>query len=383
MAKPKGHIDWLILLPIVGLMLFSIAFVYSASASIAEMRFGDSERLFINHAIRIFLGLAMIIIFARIDYHVWKKISKPLLFFAIILLIIVLFAGYNIKGASRWLFIGPLTFQPSELAKFALVVHFAAMLDKKQPVIKTFESGFLPFLFWTLVICGLIALQPNFSTTFVIYFIAMSMMFIGNTNLLHLGATTFVGLSAAGLYAVSAEYRLQRIMAFLGMDPNTIDPETVNYQLRQALIALGNGGLFGTGPGQSRQSNLFLPESYGDFIFSVIGEEYGFVGVVLIICTFALVFWRGMMVARRAPDNFGYFLAVGILITFAIYVFVNAGVNVGLLPTTGLPMPFVSYGGSAVLIYAAAVGILLNISAQSGIYPRYGTEEKIPKDIPT
>ncbi|MFW5702035.1 MAG: FtsW/RodA/SpoVE family cell cycle protein, partial [Bacteroidota bacterium] len=165
------------------------------------------------------------------------------------------------------------------------------------------------------------------------------------------------------------------IMAYLGMDPNTIDPESVNYQLRQALIALGNGGLFGTGPGQSRQSNLFLPESYGDFIFSIIGEEYGFIGVLLVIATFVLVFWRGMMVARRAPDDFGYFLAVGILITFAIYVFVNAGVNVGLLPTTGLPMPFVSYGGSAVLIYAMAVGVLLNISAQSGIYPRAVAQE--------
>jgi cell division protein FtsW len=382
MAKPGGHIDWLILLPVVGLMLFSIAFVYSASAPIAEMRFGQPERLFINHALRILAGIVTIIIFSRIDYHRWKKISKPLMFVAIALLIVVLFAGYNIKGASRWLFIGPLTFQPSELAKFALVVHFAVMLDRKQPVIKTFESGFLPFLFWTLVICLLIALQPNFSTTFVIYFIAMSMMFIGNTNLLHLGATTLVGLTAAGLYAVSAEYRLQRIMSFLGINPKSIDPETVNYQLRQALIALGNGGLFGTGPGQSRQSDLFLPESYGDFIFSIIGEEYGFVGVVLIILTFGLIFWRGMMVARRAPDNFGYFLAVGVLITFAIYVFVNAGVNVGLLPTTGLPMPFVSYGGSAVLIYAAAIGILLNISAQSGIYPRYGSGRKFPEDTP-
>jgi cell division protein FtsW len=369
MKKTAGYIDWLILLPIVGLMLFSISFVYSASASIAEFKFGTAEELFYKHALRVFIGIIFIFVFAKIDYHLWEKISKPLLFFGILLLIFVLFGGSSMKGASRWISLGPLSFQPSEFVKFAMVIHFSSMLTQKQQYIKDFEKGFLPFILWTGLICLLIALQPNFSTMIVIFLIAMTMMFIGNTNLLHLIGIFLFGLLGAVLYSISAEYRLHRIEAFLGFGaPNS--HETVSYQLNQALIAIGNGGLFGVGTGQNRQSQLFLPESYGDFIFSIVGEEYGFIGLLLILGVFVMIFWRGMLIARRAPDNFGYFLAIGILVTFAIYVFVNAGVNCGILPTTGVPMPFISYGGTAVLFYAAAIGILLNISAQAGIHPR-------------
>lgn len=370
MKKNAGYVDWLILIPVVGLMLFSLAFVYSASASIAELKFGSPDKLFFNHGARIFVGIILMLLVSKIDYHIWQKISKPLLIISVILLVVVLFAGEAAKGASRWLRLGFFSFQPSELAKFAMVLHFATLLTRKQDVIKDFKSGFLPFIIWTVIICGLIALQPNFSTMIVIFFIAIAMMFIGNVNLLYLFATGLVGIAAAGAYAISAPYRLNRIKAFLGISDGNNPIETVNYQLNQALIALGNGGLFGVGPGQNRQSHLFLPESYGDFIFSIIGEEYGFIGLLLILVSFALIFWRGMLIAKKAPDNFGYFLAVGIITTFAIYVFVNAGVNTGLLPTTGVPMPFISYGGTAVLFYATAIGILLNISAQAGVFPK-------------
>jgi len=210
-------------------------------------------------------------------------------------------------------------------------------------------------------------------------------MFIGNTNLIHLGGLLVTGLIGGLTYMISAEYRLNRLKAFFGIGDSPTH-ESVNYQLNQALIALGNGGLFGLGTGQSRQSQHFLPESYGDFIFSIIGEEYGFFGLILVLGVFVILFWRGMLIARKAPDNFGYFLAIGILLTFAIYVFVNAGVNCGLLPTTGVPMPFVSYGGTAVFFYSAAIGILLNISAQAGINPRIefaqdNTEAIINKDV--
>lgn len=370
MPVSKGHIDWFILLPVVGLMLFSIAFVYSASATIAELRFGSAEELFLNHSMRIFLGLITVLIFAKIDYHFWRKISKTAIFIAVGLLVIVLISGFAAKGASRWINLGPLNFQPSEFAKFAMIIHFSTMLAAKQQNIKDFQSGFVPFLLWTLLICLLIALQPNFSTTIVIYIIGTSMMFIGNINLLHLGSTTLIGLVAAGIFMVSAEYRMKRLLGYFSSSGDTGSDLSVNYQLKQALIAIGTGGMFGVGPGQSRQSHIFLPESYGDFIFSIIGEEYGFVGLTVIIAAFIFIFWRGMLVAKKAPDDYGYFLAIGIIITFAIYVFINAGVNVGLLPTTGLPMPFVSYGGTAVLFYAAEIGILLNISAQAGVYPR-------------
>jgi cell division protein FtsW len=369
--KPRGHIDWYILLPVIALMLYSIAFVYSASSTIAEKRFNSAESLFIKHSIRVLLGIITIIIFSKIDYHKLKKVTKPLLFFSIILLIVVLFLE-PVNQVTRWINFGPLSFQPSEFAKFAMVLHFAYLLEKKQAVIKDFREGYLPFLLWIGLMCLLIAIQPNFSTTIVIYLIALSMLFIGNANLLHIITTGLSSIGIAIIYLiVTADYRLDRLLSFMG---NSSIKETVNhkanYQLDQALIAIGNGGIFGVGPGQSRQSHLFLPESYGDFIYSIIGEEYGFIGVTLILVAFILIFWRGMLIAKKAPDNFGYFLAVGILITFAIYVFVNAGVNCGLLPTTGLPMPFISYGGTAVIFYSAAIGILLNISAQAGVYPR-------------
>ncbi len=369
----KGHIDWVIFIPVIALMLFSISFVYAASATNSEFKFGDSEQLFLSHTIRVFLGIIIMFISMKIDYHIYSKISLPLLTLGILLLIVVLFVGTNIKGASRWIMLGPLSFQPSEFVKLVMVIHFAALLAKKQDVIKDFEKGFFPFILWTVIICFLIALQPNFSTMMVIFMIAVSMMFIGNNNLLHLGTTFGIGLVAVIVFFITAPYRLARLQSFLGFGENAGNQE-VSYQLNQALIALGNGGLFGVGVGQNRQSHLFLPESYGDFIFSILGEEYGFIGLIGIISVFLIVFWRGMLIARKAPDNFGYFLAIGIVITFAIYVFVNAGVNTGLLPTTGVPMPFVSYGGTAVLFYSAAIGILLNISAQAGVYPRRETE---------
>jgi len=367
--KNIGYIDWVILIPIIALMLFSLSFVYSASASIAELKFGSAEKLFLNHSIRVLVAIILIFVFAKVDYHFWSKISIYLIIIGIILLVVVLLSGSSVKGASRWLSLGPLSFQPSEFVKFAMVIHFANLLSKNQKNIKTFEIGFMPFIIWIGIISLLIALQPNFSTMIVIFLIAISMMFIGNTNLIHLGGLLAFGLLTSVIYMISADYRLNRLKAFLGFGESNIH-DNVNYQLNQALIALGNGGLFGIGTGQSKQSQHFLPESYGDFIFSIIGEEYGFLGLIFILGIFILLFWRGMLIARKAPDNFGYFLAIGILMTFAIYVFVNAGVNCGLLPTTGVPMPFISYGGTAILFYAIAIGILLNISAQAGINPK-------------
>ncbi len=348
-------------------MLFGISFVFSASAPIAEYKFGSPDNLFLKHLAKVLIAIIILFIFSKIDYHFWMKISKPLIFIAVTLLIIVLFTG-KVNEVNRWLYLGQFSFQPSELAKLALILHFAVLLSTNQENIKSFKHIFLPLILWTLLICILIALQPNFSTSLVIFIIAFIMMFIGNVNFLYLLFTLSGGAVFTYLYLIlNADYRLERIQAYINEQSGTITD--AHYQLNQALIALGNGGLFGIGPGQSRQSHHFLPESYGDFIFSIIGEEYGFLGLFLIIASFITIFWRGIRIAKNAPDLFGYFLCSGILITFAIYVFVNAGVNCGLLPTTGLPMPFISYGGTAIIFYAAAIGIVLNISAQAGIYP--------------
>jgi len=365
----KGRADWYILLATVALMLFSVAFVYSASSYISELRFGSAEGLFSKHLIRIFFAIITLLIFANIDYHKLKKFSKPALIVSIVLLGYVLVSGSTYLGAKRWINVGFISFQPSELAKFCLVIHFAAMLSVKQKVIHSFEQGFAPFALWTGIILVLIALQPNFSTMTVIAAIAFSMMFIGNVRAKHLAGAAGVVIISFLSYMVSAEYRRNRLLSYFGLQDENANIENVSYQLNQALVAIGNGGLFGVGAGQSRQSAQFLPESYGDFIFSIIGEEFGFFGLALIVGAFALIFYRGMRIAQKAPDSFGYYLAVGILVTFAFYVFVNAGVNTGLLPTTGVPLPFISYGGTAVLIYAAAMGILLNISKQANINP--------------
>jgi len=365
----RDHIDWLILLPIAALLLFSVAFVYSASASFAAVKFGSSEQLFWNHAIRIIIGIVLMIAFARIDYHIWGNISTTIVLIAIGFLLMVLVMGTEIKGASRWVRLGPINFQPSELAKFALVLHTAALLAANKIFVREWRKSILPVLAWTLPICALIALQPNLSTASVIFFIVMVMLFMADADSKHLGLIFGLGAIVGGIYAVSAEYRLRRLVSYFGGQGD----ENVSYQLDQALIAFGNGGITGLGPGQSRQRDWFLPESYGDFIFSIVGEEYGFLGIVLVLGAFVLIMWRGYGVAKKAPDAFGRLLAGGITTTLCIYAFVNAGVTCGLLPTTGLPMPFLSYGGSSVFFSAIAVGVLLNVSSQAGVYKRQQT----------
>lgn len=366
-TRPEpSNIDWLILLPIAGLLMFSVAFVYSASASFAAVKYGSSEELVWNHAAKVLIGLVLMIVFAKIDYRNLQGISATSVLIGVGFLLMVLVMGTEIKGASRWVRIGPFNFQPSELAKFAVVLHTAHLLSAPRATLRHWKTGIVPVLGWMLPVVVLIALQPNLSTASVIFLIVMVMMFLADVNGKHLAAVVGAGAVIAGLYAVSAEYRLRRLMVFFGMG----EDEPVRYQLDQALIAFGNGGITGVGPGQSRQRDWFLPESYGDFIFSIVGEEYGFIGVSLLIIAFVLIMWRGYTVAKKAPDAFGRLLAAGITTTLAVYAFVNAGVTCGVLPTTGLPMPFISYGGSSVFFSAIAVGVLLNISSQAGVYRR-------------
>jgi len=366
-TRPEpSNIDWLILLPIAGLLMFSVAFVYSASASFADVKYGSSEELVWNHAAKVLIGLVLMIVFAKIDYRNLQGISATSVLIGVGFLLMVLVMGTEIKGASRWVRIGPFNFQPSELAKFAVVLHTAHLLSAPRATLRHWKTGIVPVLGWMLPVVVLIALQPNLSTASVIFLIVMVMMFLADVNGKHLAAVVGAGAVIAGLYAVSAEYRLRRLMVFFGMG----EDEPVRYQLDQALIAFGNGGITGVGPGQSRQRDWFLPESYGDFIFSIVGEEYGFIGVSLLIIAFVLIMWRGYTVAKKAPDAFGRLLAAGITTTLAVYAFVNAGVTCGVLPTTGLPMPFISYGGSSVFFSAIAVGVLLNISSHAGVYRR-------------
>ena len=365
----RGHNDWFLLLAVLGIMFFSIAFVYSASAGFSDEKTGSAETFFWSHAVRVLAGIGVMLVASRIDYHWLEKWSKPMLILALGMLLYVLFEGTRMKGATRWLSLGPISFQPSEFAKFALVMHLGVMLADKRSYIDDFKFSFLPMMFWIAITCGLVALQPNLSTASVIFMVGMGTLFVGRADLKQLGAVVLFGLVAAAGYAVSAEYRMRRIMAYISMHSDGADTVTAaNYQLTQGLIAFGSGGVLGVGPGQSRQ-RLFVPEPFGDFIYSIIGEEYGFVGALIILGVFGLIVWRGLLIARQAPDDLGRNVAAGITLILGAYAAINACVTTGLLPTTGLPMPFISYGGSSVLFSAAAVGVLLNISQQANVMP--------------
>lgn len=359
--------DWGIFLSVSFILLFSLAAVYSSSASIAEFKFGSTDIFFQNQLRNVLIAFATILIFYKVDYRIWKKLAKPLLFLSIAALIAIFFVGTSIKGANRWIDIGFINFQPSELAKFALVIYISKLLDERSELLTEFKYVSFPVFFWTSIVCGLIALQPNFSSSSIVLFVVISLLLIGRVKFKHIFWFAITSFCFAGIFAISAEYRLNRLISFF--NALTSNNSDVNYQGSQALIAFGNGGFWGLGPGQSRQSQLFLPESYGDFILAIIGEEYGFLGLFGLLLLFSFILYKIYKVAKTAPDRFSFLLASGIFLLISFYTIINAMVNIGFLPTTGLPMPFISYGGSAIIIYGISIGVILNISSHKSIAP--------------
>ncbi len=359
-------LDWALLLVVVGLLLFSLALVYSASAAIGVWKFGSSQYFLERHAVRVGLSIVLLLACAWVDYRHWQRLSGLLLWVGIGLLLLVLVLGEPVKGAARWLQIGPLRFQPSEYIKFALLLHIARLLAQ-EPAARRPPSAKRPLL-WLLLCCGLIAAQPNASVAVLLALVGMLLLLSGGVRWAMLSGVALLGVLAMGVYLVAAPYRMARLASFF-------EGETLPYQARQALLAFGHGGILGVGPGQSIQRELFLPEAYGDFVFAIVGEEYGIVGTTLVILAFAVLLWRGMRVAQRAPDAFGFLVALGITATFGLYALVHMAVTTGLLPVTGIPLPFVSYGGSSIFFSAAAAGVLLNIGRRAQM-PRW--QEALP-----
>ena len=279
---------------------------------------------------------------------------------ALLLLVAVLFIGTRELGARRWLPLGPISFQPAEFAKFALVLHVSAMCAKRQELMGDLRKGLMPILLWAFAAVVLIAKQPNMSTASVLVLITFGILYIAQMPLKYI--ITAGGLAAVGgvIFALTATYRVQRMLAFVGH--HTSQTDKVTYQLDQALLAFGNGGLFGVGIGQSKQSMFFLPESYGDFIYSVIAEELGLIGAVITLVCFCVIAWRGFKVAANAPDPFGSFLALGLTTMVALQALINISVVLSLMPTKGIPLPLVSSGGSSLLINLVGMGVLLNVS---------------------
>jgi cell division protein FtsW len=367
--QERNHIDLVCFLAVLTLMVLSLGVVYSASSTWALDRLGESGKVLGSHAIKVLLGFGAIFVFMQIDYHKYRKLTKPALLIAIALLVITLILGGRFKGATRWLSIGGFGLQPSDFAKFALVFHLSVLMAAKGDAVKDFKKGFLPMFIWIGAVTVLVLAQPNFSTGAMIFAISLTMLFIGRARIIHIALTLGALVPLLLLYMVSAEYRMQRIMSYFGVGDGE-GMQKAKHQVTQAIIGFGNGGIFGLGPGGSHQRDHFLPESYGDFVFSIVGEEYGLIGTLFFILLFLLIFLRGMKIARHARDELGRLLAMGITCTITLYALINAGVTLGILPTTGLPMPFVSYGGTAMLITCAAVGVLLNISMQTDLHPR-------------
>jgi cell division protein FtsW len=374
MKTQRNHIDFATLIAVLILMVLSLGIVYSASATWALEKFGESSRLLNSHAMKILIALVALFVGININYRKYRKLTKPAVLVAVMLLLVTLFTGGEIKGAARWLRLGGFSFQPSEFAKFALLFHLCTLIAAKGEVIKDFKKGVLPMMVWIGGVSGLVMAQPNFSASAMIILLSFVMLFISRARFMHWLGSILLVSPLLILFMISAPYRLERVKSFLTGNVSG----RLNYQLWQGIIGFGSGGLFGVGPGESKQRDFFLPESYGDFVFSVVGEEYGLIGTLAFMSLFLLIMLRGFKIARYAQDYFGRLLAISITSTITLYSLVNAGVTLGLLPTTGLPMPFVSYGGSSLVFSSFAVGVLLNISAHTDLHPR---ASKLPEGV--
>ncbi len=352
--------DVFILLSVIALMLFSIAALYSASSYYAMQTKGSAEYFAKTHIPKVIFAIILIFMTAKVDYHLYSKYSKHLIWITIILLILVLFFGTTKNNATRWFQIFNFSFQPSDLAKYTLIIHLSHLLAKKKDYVHLFYKGYLPLLFYIILVTILIALQPNLSTAIIIFCTSFALLFISDVRLKHLIVTFLIFIPLLIAFISTKEYAVNRIMSYKSYSTNG----KTHLQLEQALIGLGNGGLVGVGPGNSFQKELFLPEAYGDFIFAIVGEEYGFVGTAGVVLIFVFLIIRGFKISKSINDDFGKYLSFGITLIISAYVFVNSAVATGILPVTGVPMPFISYGGTALIINSVGIGILLNISSQ-------------------
>lgn len=335
--------------------LFGLIMVYDASVSIAIRDFNDQYH-FIKDQIRwLGIGYLALFIFSRIDYRFWKQFVIPILLITFILLIAVFIPGIGVRalGAHRWINLGFFVLQPAEIAKISMILYLSLWFSHVE------KGRLISFLLLLGMVVGLVLLEPDLGTSFIIVSIAVSLYFLSGAPISHFLFLLPVLLFGIGLLSIFSPYRLARVLTFLHPES---DPLGASYQIRQVLIALGSGGVFGVGFGKSRQKYEYLPEANTDSIFAIIGEETGFVGSIVLLCIMLFVVWRGFRIARHAPDLFGRFTAYGISVWFAIQTCINLGAMVALIPLTGVPLPLISYGGSSLIIFMLSFGILLNIS---------------------
>ena len=353
--------DVVLLILVVCLTGFGIIMVYSASSVMAAKNFHDGAYFLKRQFLFAIVGFGIIYATMQTDYTIWRKYAVPLLVISLIMLVVVLTPGIGgkVKGASRWIRLPGFNLQPSEFTKIAMIFYLAYSIEKKQDRIRSLTAGFFPYIFILLIILGLLLKQPDMGSALTIAAVTIVMLFAAGTPMIFIGGTVAIASPFVIYLIIYSAYRLKRIKAFLNPAQ---DPTGSGWQIIQSKYAFGTGGFLGQGLGEGKQKLFYLPEAHTDFILSVTAEELGFIGVIIIIGIFFLVVSRSMRIAATAQDSFGKFLALGIAVLFGIQASVNMCVVTGLFPTKGLALPFLSYGGSSLLMSMFAVGILLSIS---------------------
>jgi cell division protein FtsW len=346
------------------IILVLAGFLILTSASMGLL--SRSEGSFYKSLLQQFLfgivgGIIALLITSHIDYKKWKKFALLFFIFTFLLTLLVFVPGIGIKhgGATRWINIGSFSFHPSELLKLGFVIYLASWMASRKEKIKSFRFGFLPFLIMIGFAGGIMVMQPDLGTLGVLALTSMTMFFLGGGKLAQIALIIFLGALLIGILIFLEPYRMNRVMVFLNP---SLDPTGIGYQLKQSLIAIGSGGIFGRGFGMSIQKFNYLPEPIGDSIFAVFAEEFGFIGIIALLGLFMFFLYRGFSISLKAPDDFGRLLGSGIVILIIVESFVNIGAMTGILPLTGVPLIFVSKGGSALAVALMEVGILLNIS---------------------
>ena len=354
---------WLLILPLI-LTAVGLVMVYSSSAILGITRYQDPDHFLTKQLFRVALGIAVFAIVAfRADLRFIERHAPKLLGIATILLVFVVVAGHLANGAMRWIRLGTMTLQPTDLARIAAVVFLAWWLKRRPPAEHGFVRGLLPPLAIVGVLAGLILLQPNLSSAGLLFATGFLLIFLAEAPLLHLAVPFGAGLAAVAVALHTHPYMMGRVETFIGFVlTGTLESRGSGWQLDQSLIAIGSGGWIGRGLGAGLQKYLFLPEAHTDFIYSILAEELGFLGSTVLLALFSLLVWRGLKVTARTADPFHFLLAAGLTMQLGLYAIVNLAVATGLAPTTGLPLPFVSYGGSALLANLAAAGLLYRIS---------------------
>lgn len=366
----RGEYDKLLFTITLILVGLGILMVYSASAIRAQEQFGDPSFFLKRQVVWAVIGLTSLIWVMGQDYRRFERWAPLLYVVSVVLLMVVLIPGVGTKinGARRWFRMGSFSFQPAEFAKFALILGLSRILARKGERIRELTDGVLPPFICAAVVVGLIAVEPSYGTALMILATVGALLFVAGTRISHMGLLGVGFLPFLGLLLIHAPHVRGRVLAMV--DPAQVSSRHL-YQLSQSRVALGRGGSLGTGLGDGMQKLFYLPEPHTDFIFAIVGEELGFAGGVAVLGLFALFLWRGIRIALRASDPFGCYLAVGITFLIVVQAAINVGMVVGILPTTGLPLPFVSFGGTSLVMSLVGVGILLSISRCPPVHPGY------------